>query len=259
MRTSFLAALASLALTGCIATAERFETQEVRGPARVEMETVLAHAEQFDTEVADRPAGSQNEQIAASYITGTLQQNGYLVRLESVPVGDLVRSSTLIGAPAGATEPDVAVIVPYGSGPGRPGNGIEVGLFIELSRALTVEEPRHTVYFIAVGADFGAPQGEALGSRSLARFMTDQGWNPLVLQLVDVIDGAPLSVSGDRSDELVDAMTAMTGPFTAYDDGDVEVDQDVFEAAGFDRMLVTGDPEKLGEVLLDYLRRFTSE
>src|SRR5687768_18446959 len=60
------------------------------GPAEVEVEAVEEHAAQFDEDLSDRPAGSQQEFAAATYLTGHLQRAGYEVRLESVPYKDTV-------------------------------------------------------------------------------------------------------------------------------------------------------------------------
>lgn len=241
----------------CGSEVRDFETPDVAGPPVVRMDVVEQHADQFDTDVPQRLAGSQEEQAAASYITGTLQQNGYFVRLDAVPVADLVRSTNVMAAPAGASEPEVVVVMPYSTGPVHASSGLALGLFLELARALNVVEPAHAVHLVAVGAEYTEVEGGALGSRRLARFMLDEGWDPLVIQLVDLSRGGSLTVSGDRSDELVDAMTAMTGPFTAFDEGSLEVDPDVFATAGFERLLISGDAEKVGDVLIEYLRRFT--
>ncbi len=241
----------------CTASSPARDPAEVEGPARVEMTTVEEHAEQFNTDVPVREAGSQEEQAAASYITGTLQRNGYLVRLEAVPVGDLVSSSNLIGQPPGGELPQVIVTVAYGTDGDGDSDGLALGLFLELARALNVEEPDHQVFFVGLGAEDAEAEGGYLGSRRLAQMMTDEDWDPLVVQLIDITEGGQLGASGDRADEFIEAMTATTGPFVEFDPGSVTVEVDVFARAGFESLLVTGDAEKLSEVLLDYLRRFT--
>ncbi|MFP5299544.1 MAG: hypothetical protein ACLGHL_11210 [Actinomycetota bacterium] len=258
MRLRFLPlALIVILAPACSREVTQFETPDVAGPPLVQMDVAREHARQFDGDVPEREGGSQEEQAAAAYLTGTLQQNGYFVRLDAVPVADVVRSTNLIAQPSGAPEPQVVVTLPYDTDEQHPSSGLALGVFLELSRALNVVEPHHAVHFVALGAEYSDESGGSLGSRRLARFMLDEGWDPLVIQLVDIEEGASPAVSGDRADELVRTMTAMSGPFVEFDSGSIEVDPDVFEAAGFERMLVTGDPEKLGEVLLDYLRRFT--
>lgn len=256
-RRSVGALLLAVVATACTGETQKFETPDVAGPARIQMDVVADHARSFDEEVPQRVAGSQEEQAAAAYLTGTLQQNGYFVRLESVPVADVVRSTNLIAEPAGAPVPQAMVVVPYGTDEGHPSNGLTLGLFLELARALNVEIPEHAVHFVALGAEYADVQGGALGSRRLTRFMLDEGWSPLVIQVLPLEVGESVSVSGDRAQEVVDAMTAITGPFTEFDPGaELRGDPDVFAAAGFEHLLISGDAEKVGEVLLEYLRRF---
>lgn len=253
-RTSL--AIAALVLLGaCANEAAPGVDVDVPGPASVQVGVIEDHAASFEAEVPEREAGSQQEQVAASYITGTLQQNGYIARLESVPVGDLVRSTNVIGVPGGSEEPTAVVVVPYGTGSGGAVDPVTVGLFLELARALNVETPGHNVYFVALGAEFADEEGGNLGSRRLVRFMLDEGWDPLVIQLLDVAKGEPIFVSGAGADDLIEMMTASTGPFTDYEEGELTIEPDVFQAGGFERMLISGDPEKVGEALIDYLRR----
>lgn len=237
---------------------EELQRPDVPGPAYVEPDAVDDHASSFDEgDVAERPAGSQAEQAAGSYVIGTLQRNGYIARLDPVPVEDLVRSTNVIAEPFGVERPDIVVVVPYGTGPGHPSQGQTLGFFLELARALNVEQPDHTVYFAALGAEYAGIDGGYLGSRRLARFMLDQGWDPLVVHLLEISKGRSLAVSGDGADDLLTMMTASAGPFAGFDEGGLTIDPDVFKSAGFERMLIAGDPENVGEALIEYLRRFT--
>src|ERR687886_70074 len=52
------------------------------GPPRLADELVRRHARQFDVKLPNRPAGSQNEQIAATYILAHLERAGYVVFLD---------------------------------------------------------------------------------------------------------------------------------------------------------------------------------
>src|SRR5688500_17656446 len=83
------------------------------GPPQVQREVIARHAEQFEQDLATRPAGSQQEFAAATYLTAHLQQAGYVVRLEDVPVADTVRSSDVIGRPPSGADPKVVVTVSY--------------------------------------------------------------------------------------------------------------------------------------------------
>jgi hypothetical protein len=236
----------------CISETERFATPEVSGPPEIRLDVVADHAEQFDTDLAERPAGSEEEQAAATYLLGTLQQNGYFVRLESVPVADLFRSTNLIAQPAGGDEPETVVVVPYGTGEGIAPNGTEVGLFLELARALNVRDPDHKVWFVAVGAEYSEEGGGNLGSRRLARFLLDEDEDPLVVQLN--LDDEGFKAYGDLAGDANAIRRELLG-----EEGTIETDElmtpqpDVFKEAGFDRLYVVGEPELTGEVLLEFL------
>jgi len=242
-------------LAACTGDVRKFEAQDVEGPPEVQVDVVEQHAEQFQTDVPERPAGSEEEQIAAAYILGTLQQNGYFARLDPVPVADLFRSTNVIAEPeGGAEDPDAIVVVPYGTGPDSPDNNEAIGLFLELSRALNVAAPGHKVQFAALGAEYSDREGGSLGSRRLAKFLVDEGQDPLVIQLIDVSSDAsqPFKAYGDRADEANQVMLDITGGNSLTDEMRT-VDPDVFAKAGFERMLVVGDPETAGPVLLQFL------
>jgi hypothetical protein len=82
--------------------------------------------------------------------------------------------------------------------------------------------------------------------------MLNEDWDPLVVQLLDVSKGEPISIAGDDSDRFVTQLTADEN----FDEGELEASPDVFKQAGFDRLLLSGDPEQLAAPLLDYLRLF---
>ena len=252
-----LAGVLLCATAACTSEVQKFEAQEVQGPPEVRLDVVEQHADQFESDVPQRPAGSEEEQIAAAYILGTLQQNGYFARLDPVPVADLFRSTNVIAEPeGGAEDPDAVVVVPYGTGPGSPENSEALGLFLELSRALNVVAPGHKVQFAAVGAEYSEREGGSLGSRRLARFMLDEDQDPLVIQLTDVRagQGQPFKAYGEGSDEANGIMLELRGdPGGALTDEMLTIDPDVFAEAGFDRMLVIGEPGTAGPVLLRFL------
>ena len=230
-------------LGSCGGDVRRFETPDVSGPPSVRLDVVDDHAEQFDTDVPERPPGSEEEQAAAAYILGTLQQNGYFARLEAVPVADLVRSTNVIAEPSGADVPQAMVVVPYGTVEGDDSNGEALGLFLELARAVNVAEPQHAVHFTAVGA------AEAqLGARRLARLLLDEERDPFIVELVSGVQG--FVAEGDRSEELAElAGEAASG-------GSLPERTDVFGAAGFEHVVVGGDVEVVGDVLVRFLSSF---
>jgi hypothetical protein len=260
-RLSPLIVGAFVLLTACTGEVQKFEAQEVEGPPEVRLDVVEQHADQFESDVPERPAGSEEEQIAAAYILGTMQQNGYFARLDSVPVADLFRSTNVIAEPEGGGEdPDAVVVVPYGTGPDSPKNSEALGLFLELSRALNVAAPGHKVQFAALGAEYSDREGGSLGSRRLARFMLDEGQDPLVVQLVEVssVSGDGFDAVGERADEFIEIAEDLEcagkeSCSLAGEEKTFRVDPDVFEEAGFDRILIKGDVQKLGPALLQFL------
>lgn len=220
-----------------------FGRREVAGPPEVRHDVVAAHAEQFDDEIPDRTAGSQQEQAAATYLLGVLQRNGYVVRLESVPVENLVSSTNLLATPPGVEEASAIVVFPYGSEADGSPRGTAVGLVLEVARALNVLDPTHTIGFAAVGADHIDRAPGSLGSRRLARSLIDRDEDPTIVLIGEVAGGLALRVSGPDA----------AGVFGVS--GDVTVDPDVFDSAGFTRYIVTGPPDEVGDALLQGLRR----
>jgi hypothetical protein len=171
------------------------------GPPTVQLDLVDEHARQFDAEVPVRAAGSQEEFVAAGYITGHLQRAGYTVRLDEVPVGDLVVSSNIVALPPGEGDVEFAVVVPYGTGPGVPPQGRDLGLFLELARALAVRAPAHHVEFVALGGEFAEGSGGNLGSRRYLKILQDDDEHPFVITPA-IIDAAGFSSPGPEGDEL---------------------------------------------------------
>ena len=226
-----------------------FEQPEVSGPPEVRLDVVFDHAEQFASDVPSRLAGSGEEQAAAAYILGTLQQNGYFARLDAVPVEDLVRSTNVVAQPAGGAEAEVMVVVPYGTGPGAPDQNIALGLFLELARALNVAAPGHKVQFVALGAEFAEVEGGHLGSRRLARFILDEEQEPFVVALDEITEGEGIAAAGDRAEELASA-AAETDVSTLPDNA---MAPDVFGSAGFERIVVAGGLEDVAPALLEFL------
>lgn len=222
-----------------------FGRREVEGPPTVQPEVVAAHAEQFDTEIPEREAGSQQEQAAATYLLGVFQRNGYVVRLESVPVENLVSSTDLLATPPGVDEASTIVVFPYGSPERGSPNGTAIGLVLEVARALNVADPTHTVGFAAVGADFLARDGGALGSRRLAQLLLERDEMPTIVQIGTVAEGLTLEAGGPDAESVFGAS------------GTVVIDPDVFDEAGFTRYVVAGAPDELGSALLQGLERLS--
>lgn len=188
---------------------------EPHGPPRVQLELVDTHAAQFDEDVPVRIAGSQEEAVAGSYILGHLQLAGFAPFLDPVPVRDQVRSTNVVAPPPSGAPPDVVVAVAYDAGTESQFSGQRIGLFLEMARALNVAEPSHEVAFVAMGAE----SVEHRGSRRLAQYLLDEGWDPLVYTIGDALPD----------------------------------DEDALAAAGFEHSFLTEDVRSVSEELSELL------
>ncbi len=216
------------------------------GPPTVEVDVIDRHAAEFADEVPRRPAGSQQEQIAATYILGHLQQAGYPARLDGVPVGDLVRSTNVIAVPRGGAEPRYLVAVAYDTPEDESVSAVSIGVFLEVARALSVVGGDRPVEFVALGAEFAEPSEGHLGSRAMARLLTGDGFEPQIIYLSPELSGDALSSQGPLSEDL-QAGAGVTGDTQAA--GAAEV----FEEAGFEVTVVDGAPEVVARRLVEFL------
>jgi hypothetical protein len=213
------------------------------GSPTIDRALVQRHAEQFDLELPKRLPGSQQELAAATYILGHLQLAGYSPVLDAIPVGDQVQSSNVIAVPPNGDAPTVVVTVAYDASDREPDMGMEIGLFLELARAINVAEPGHSIAFAALGAE-GA-QGS--GSAALAGFFEEQGLEPSVLSIK----------TGARANEPFHAVgsCATTGSDLAPFEDCVaaRLSNDPFSARGFQHTLVEGDTDVMGRSLFGFL------
>jgi hypothetical protein len=227
----------------CVGTAEPPDL-EGSGPPNIREEVVRQHAREFSTELADRDPGSQGEQAASFYILGHLQQAGYVIRLDAVPVGNLVSSTNLMALPPGGDDPEVVVPVSYDSG-----GDLALAVFLELARALHVADPEHSVEFVALGAE-----KDRLGSRRLARVLLDEDLDPVVVTLEITQAGVgDVFVDGDGATAAGLRRTAEQLGFEAEVPPPGSNQQTVFERAGLDQVDVRGQPVEVGRVVLEYL------
>jgi hypothetical protein len=238
-----LAATLCLVATACASGTEAPINNEASGPPEVRPEVVGRHAEQLDYELGPRPAGSQREQIAAQYVLGHLQRAGYLVSLDTVPVGNLVESTNLIALPPSEHDPKVVVTAPYDSPEGTATGGEEVGFLLELARAFNVASPDHDVEFAALAADSTGGQIGRLGSRRLVRDLLDEGVRPAIVEIRDIEQGDPADARGPLAKEIVPSASRPID------------DVGMFARAGMQHASVLGDPEELGALLIDYLEQ----
>lgn len=232
------------------------------GPPRIQPAIVARHAEQFDTELARRPAGSQQEEAAASYILAHLQQAGYAPRLEAVPVANTVNSTDVIAPPPSGKQPSTVVAVPYDTAPNDPQPGGDgMGLFLELARALDVARPDHAVELVALGAEHARAGGGYSGSRRLVELLSNEAITPLVIT-IEALGGkgsGRFGAFGPDAGPLVDAARSLHVPVIPLPPPDPALGRDlsargrVYADAGLRHVAVTGGVQPVGRVLLEVL------
>jgi len=250
---ALLACIALVALGAC-SDSGQVPRPEPSGPPTPEASVIDDHAAQFADEVARRPAGSQQEQIAATYILGHLQQAGYPVRLDAVPVGDLVRSTNVIAVPPQGDEPRYLIAVPYDTPPGEAMDAHAIGVFLEVARALSVQGLDHAVEFVALGAEFTEQGDGSRGSRALVERLTEEGVAPELVYLSPnlIDDGVP----GDgiyAEGPLADQLEQLPPAEKQIADPAVRSSLKLYEDAGFDATLVVGAPEAVAQGLIEFL------
>lgn len=232
------------------------EVAPVQGPPQIVLKTVEQHARQFDDDVPVREAGTQQELAAATYLTGHLQQAGYTVRLESVPVGDLVRSTDVAALPPSGGAPRAVVVVPYDTAPDLPPQGEDLGVFLELARALRVHQRAHAVEFVALGAELTDRDGGSLGTRRLVRLLVEAEQAPPVI-VIAVAPGGGFDVTGTGVASELDEIASSAGLERA-----VRADPalprlldstKVLGAANLEFAVARGGAEEVGLVLLSWL------
>lgn len=248
--------LALLALVSCTANETPRPAASPSGPPAIEAAAIEAHARQFAEELPDRVAGSQQEFAATTYITAHLQQAGYVVEFDSIPVENTVRSTNVVALPPSTEDPLYLVASSYdGSGPAP-----SVGLFLELARALRSSVPEHSVQFVALGAEESDVPDAPLGTRRMIKLLQDRELEPRVIFLTN-----PQSSTGPRFFKAYGSEADELNRL-ASDDGEVTDEllseqgsdlttpgSDLFTEAGFDTTLVAGEPARVGQILLRFL------
>ena len=222
---------------------------DVPGPPDARPEVIERHATQFAEELPQRPPGSNEEQVAASYILGFLQQAGYPARLDGVPVADLVRSTNVIGTPPEGATPEYLVAVPYGTPPGQALDARSLGVFLEVARALSVRELDHEVEFVALGAEFAEQEKGTLGSVAMASLLQEESFEPDVIYLSPVLSGDAFFAQGPLAGEFEPEVTGSepTWPQVTL------AAADVYRNEGFEVTIVDGDALEVANTLTDFL------
>jgi hypothetical protein len=221
------------------------------GPPSVVESALEEHAGRLDDdELRRRPAGSRPESLAGTYLLGHLHGSGYATVLDPVPVADLVRSTNIVAVPPSGGVAAAVVTVAYDTPPQGALTGGALAVFLEVARALRVSDPRHEVSFVALGAVHADGTEGRLGSRRLARDLLDREISPFVITIGEVEKGAPVSAAGDGAR----AFLGLAGRETSIGAPGPLAHDDVFARAGFDHMIVSGDPAVLARTLLAYLQ-----
>jgi hypothetical protein len=242
--------LALLALVSCTSIETPRPSASPSGPPAIEADAVEAHARQFAEELPDRVAGSQQEFAGTTYITAHLQQAGYVVEFDSIPVENTVRSTNVVALPPSTQDPVYLVASPYdGSGPAPV-----VGAFLELARALRASVPEHSVEFVALGAEESDIPDGPLGTRRMIKLLQDRELEPHVIYLANASPSdrqQAFKAYGADADELhtlaygADAVLTQEMLFRPG--------SDLFTEAGFDTTLVVGEPARVAQILLRFL------
>jgi hypothetical protein len=214
-------------------------------------ETIERHATQFSEELPVRPPGSNEEQVAASYVLGFLQQAGYPGRLEGVPVADLIRSTNVIATPPRGAEPAYLVALGYGTPPDDALDAQSIGAFLELARALSVRAPGHAVEFVALGAEFAEQEDGTLGSKAMATLLIEESLEPDVIYLSPVLSGDGFYAQGPLANDFESDAEAARGPLHST----AETAASVYRDEGFDVTVIDGEPLEVAETLLEFLSR----
>jgi hypothetical protein len=239
--------LALLVLASCASNETPRPAASPSGPPAIEADAIEAHADQFADELPDRVAGSQQEFAATTYITAHLQQAGYVVEFDSVPVENTVRSTNVVALPPSTEDPLYLVASPYdGSGPSPV-----VGVFLELARALRASVPEHSVEFVALGAEESHVPDGPLGARRMIKLLQDRELTPRVIYLTNTQPPGDFKAYGADADELHSLAFGDDAALTQ--ELLVASGSDLFAEAGFETTLVAGEPAKVAQILLRFL------
>jgi len=254
VKTAATLIVVSILALGCSpAPSPKSTSSEAPGPPNARPDVIERHATQFADELPERPPGGNEEQVAASYILGFLQQARYPGRLDGVPVADLIRSTNVIGTPPTGATPEYLVAVPYGTPPNEALDASSIGVFLEVARALTVRKPDHSVEFVALGAEFAEQEAGTLGSRAMASLLLDESLEPQIIYLSPELSGDSFYAKGPLASEFEPASSEGTAllPEVAL------AAAAAYRTEGFEVTVIDGDPDEVAATLLEFLSQST--
>jgi hypothetical protein len=244
----------SMIVAGCSTTPPPAgPTSEAPGPLNARPGVVERHATQFANELPKRPPGSNEEQIAASYILGFLQQAGYPGRLDGVPVADLIRSTNVIATPPRGAAPEYLVAVPSGTPSNEALDAHSIGVFLEVARALSVRQPAHPVEFVALGAEFAEQEAGTLGSRAMASLLREESFEPQIIYLSPELSGDSFYAEGPLASRFRELSSSGVAPPHEI----ALAAADVYRNEGFEATVIDGHPTAVADTLLEFLSRST--
>ena len=250
MKVRPLLTVFSIVALGCSASpSSEVAPPDAAGPPDPQPDVIERHATQFADELPERPPGSNEEQVAASYILGFLQQAGYPGRLDGVPVADLVRSTNVIGTPPEGATPEYLVAVPYGTPPDQALDARSLGVFLEVARALSVRQLDHPVEFVALGAEFAEQEKGTLGSVAMASLLQEESFEPQVIYLSPVLSGDAFYAQGPLASEFEPEVAGNEAPL----DQIALAAADLYRNEGFDATIVDGDAAVVANTLIEFL------
>ena len=245
----------SIVVIGCSTTprATGPTSEAAPGPPNARPGVIERHAAQFAKELPRRPPGSNEEQVAASYILGFLQQATYPGRLEGVPVADLIRSTNVIATPPRGAAPEYLVAVPSGTPSNAALEAHSIGVFLEVARSLSVRRPGHAVEFVALGAEFAEQEAGTLGSRVMASLLRDDSFHPQIIYLSPELSGDSFYAEGPLASRFKPASSSRVAPLHEI----ALAAADAYRNEGFEVTVIDGDPTVVADTLLEFLSRST--
>jgi hypothetical protein len=248
VRTVLAGVLLAASLAACSPRSTATGPPPRIGPPIIQPAVVQQRARWFDRNDPVRVAGSQEELVASSYLLARLEQAGYLVNLDPVPVGNLLHSTNVIALPPSGSV-GIVVIADYDTSSSFPSDGAALGTFLEVARALRVVHPHHSVEFAALGAQHISINGGQVGARSLIEQLKGQKPKPHIVRIGEVSGGAgQVSVAGQAAAAF---RSSTKRAHIAVGAGGSPPD-DVFTRAGFSETVLRGG-QSVGPALLAYL------
>jgi hypothetical protein len=176
-----------------------------------------------------------------------------------VPVGDLVRSTDVVALPPSGDDPLAVVVVPYDTAPDLPPQGEDLGLFLELARALRVQEPTHPIEFVALGAELTHRDGGSLGTRRLVKLLVDAELRPTIVSIAvwpeDGFGATGTEVASELNRIAMGLDLERARPSTDPAFPSLLDSTKASAAANLDFAVASGGAQEVGRVLLSWLQK----